>query len=70
MKQRPDLAQLRLLTDLLPSAALGDAGNATRGVPTLNDGTHSASITMIGNFSQSSFVIGSDGHHGSLVTFT
>ena len=58
------------LTDLAPTASLGYAGNTTQGVLTLNDGTHHASITMLGDFSQSGFHVATDGHAGSFITYT
>jgi hypothetical protein len=58
------------LTDLLPTAKIGYSGNSARGVLTLSDGVHGASITMLGNFNQGGFHVATDGHAGSFVTFT
>jgi hypothetical protein len=58
------------LTDLSPTASPDYAGNTTQGVLTLNDGTHHASITMLGNFIQSGCHIATDGHAGSFITYT
>jgi hypothetical protein len=58
------------LTDLAPSAAPGYSGNATQGTLTLSDGTHHASITMLGNFVQTGFHVITDGHTGSFITYT
>ena len=57
------------LTDLAPTATLGYSGSATQGTLTLNDGTHHASITMLGSFSQGDFQIVTDGHTGSFITY-
>jgi hypothetical protein len=58
------------LTDLAPTATPGYSGNFTQGVLTLSDGTHNASITMLGDFVQSGFHIATDGHTGSFITYT
>jgi hypothetical protein len=57
------------LTNLAPTATLGYLGTTTQGVLALSDGTHSAIISMLGNFSQSSFDVASDGHSGSFITY-
>jgi hypothetical protein len=43
------------------------AGNASGGVLTVTDGTHTAKITLFGNYTASTFVVASDGHGGTLV---
>jgi hypothetical protein len=59
------------LTNLAPSATPSYTGNTTSGVLKLTDGTHTASLTMIGNYTQSgmAFHIVTDTHGGSLVTY-
>ena len=44
------------------------SGAANRGVLTVSDGTHTAHITLVGNFLASTFVAASDGHGGVSVT--
>ena len=43
------------------------SGTATSGVLTVTDGTHTAHITLIGDYRASTFVAGSDGHGGTIV---
>jgi hypothetical protein len=43
-------------------------GTATSGVLTVTDGTHTAKLTLEGNYTASTFTVGSDGHGGTLVT--
>ena len=57
------------LTDLLPTEEPAYSGSATSGKLTLSDGTHAATITMEGNFSQALFHIGTDHSGGSLITY-
>jgi hypothetical protein len=65
------LAEKIDITDLAPTASLTYTGTTTQGTLMLSDGTHSASITMIGNYSQSHFhPLVSDGHTGSFVTYS
>ena len=61
------------LTDLAfnsGSTSLGYAPGTGKGALSLSDGTHNVALTMIGNFSQNRFSIASDGHSGTLVTYT
>ena len=58
------------VTDLnYKTATLGYSGSTTQGTLTLGDGTHSLSISMVGNYVASDFKIGTDGHSGTFVTF-
>ncbi len=43
------------------------SGNTTTGVLTVTDGTHTAHITLRGNYTTSSFIAASDGHGGVLI---
>jgi hypothetical protein len=44
------------------------AGTTTSGVLTVTDGTHTAKITLLGNYTNSTFNVASDGHGGTDVT--
>ncbi|MHB8531052.1 MAG: hypothetical protein ACYC8V_16265, partial [Caulobacteraceae bacterium] len=44
-----------------------DNGKKTGGVLTVTDGTHTARINMVGDFSASTFTVASDGHGGTLI---
>jgi hypothetical protein len=60
------------LTDVVFASAKTKAtfvenGAKTSGVLTVTDGTHSAHITLAGNFSSSTFTTSSDGHGGTSV---
>jgi hypothetical protein len=43
------------------------AGNATQGTLTVTDGTHTANISLLGNYIASTFTASSDGHGGVIV---
>jgi hypothetical protein len=43
------------------------SGNKSGGVLTVTDGTHTAHITLVGNYLGSTFVASSDGHDGTIV---
>ena len=43
------------------------SGNTTTGTLTVTDGTHTAHITLRGNYTTSSFIAASDGHGGVLI---
>ncbi len=58
------------ITDLASSAMLACMGTAIQFILSLNDGVHSTSMTMMGDFSQSNIVIKSDSHTGSSITYT
>ncbi len=49
-------------------ATYKDNGSKTGGVLTVSDGTHTAHITLVGNYTGSSFVTSSDGHGGVIVS--
>ncbi len=60
------------LTDIgytkgVTTATLVENGIKTAGVLTVTDGTHTAKITLAGNFSNSTFTTSSDGHGGTKV---
>jgi hypothetical protein len=44
------------------------SGSTKSGVLTVTDGTHTATITLIGNYTTSTFTAASDGHGGTIVT--
>jgi hypothetical protein len=43
------------------------SGTSKSGVLTVTDGTHTAHITLVGNYTKSTFVASSDGHLGTIV---
>ncbi len=43
------------------------SGTTTSGVLTVTDGTHTAKITLTGNYTTSTFVVATDGHGGTLI---
>jgi hypothetical protein len=43
------------------------SGTTKSGVLTVTDGTHTAHITLIGDYTQSTFVASSDGHGGTII---
>ena len=47
---------------------IGYSGNVSRGVLTVSNGTHVASLTLMGDYIASSFVEAGDGHGGTLIT--
>ena len=51
-----------------PESEAGDIN--TGGTLTVSDGTHTASLALIGNYTASSFAISSDGHGGTLIADT
>jgi len=56
-------------TDLaLGSASLSYTQNGGVGALTVTDGTHSASLSLLGSFTASGFHLSSDGHGGTLIT--
>jgi large repetitive protein len=50
------------------NATVAYSGNNSPGTLSVSDGTHSANITLLGNYMASSFVASSDGHGGTLIT--
>ena len=44
------------------------SGTTTSGVLTVTDGTHTATITLLGNYTNSTFSVAADGHGGTNVT--
>jgi autotransporter passenger strand-loop-strand repeat protein len=47
---------------------LGYSGNASSGVLTVSDGTHTATINLLGQYAAGNFTLHSDGNGGTLVT--
>ena len=45
-----------------------EAGNNLSGSLTVSDGTHTASLTLLGQYATGNFTLSSDGHGGTLVT--
>jgi Ca2+-binding RTX toxin-like protein len=43
------------------------SGTAKSGILTITDGTHTAKITLIGNYTNSTFTTSSDGHGGTII---
>jgi filamentous hemagglutinin len=52
------------------SAVLSYAGNSSGGVLTVTDGTETANIKLVGNYTQASFGTAADSGTGTLVTYT
>ena len=46
------------------------AGNNSGGLLTVSDGTHTDTLSLIGNYTASSFALSSDGHGGTLIADT
>jgi hypothetical protein len=57
------------LTDITAGAGatIGYTGNNSPGTLTVGDGTHTASIKLLGNYSLANFIASSDGHNGTSV---
>jgi hypothetical protein len=57
------------LTDVAggANASLSYSGNASRGTLTVSDGTHSAKLAVVGNYSLGNFVASSDGNGGTSI---
>ena len=51
-----------------PDMAAAFSGNATEGVVSVSNGAITADITLFGNFTGSTFTLGSDGKGGTTVT--
>jgi hypothetical protein len=49
------------------NATIGYTGNNSPGTLTVSDGTHTASIALLGNYSLANFTASSDGHGGTSV---
>ncbi len=49
------------------SLTLGYSGNNSPGTLTVSDGTHTASLAVLGNHSLANFTASSDGHGGTIV---
>jgi hypothetical protein len=49
------------------SATISYSGNNSPGTLTVSDGTHTASIALLGNYSLGDFIVSSDGHGGTSV---
>jgi hypothetical protein len=65
-----DLIDLTNVAFGVSGPSLSYTGNATKGTLGVSDGTHAASLTMFGNFSQSHFHVATDGHSGTLVSYS
>jgi hypothetical protein len=48
-------------------ATFVENGGGTQGVLTVTDGTHTANLTLLGNYASSTFVVGTDSHGGTFV---
>jgi hypothetical protein len=60
-----DLADIALGSS---GPTLGYSGNTLSGVLTVSDGSHVATLNMIGNYVLGSFKTNTDGHGGTLLT--
>src|SRR6185503_15949520 len=49
------------------NATIGYTGNNSAGTLTVSDGTKTASIALLGNYSLANFTVSSDGHGGTTV---
>jgi hypothetical protein len=50
------------------SMSFVEAGNNLSGTLTVTDGSHTANITLLGNYSPTQFSSASDGHSGTVIT--
>ena len=50
------------------TVTLGYTGNTLSGILTVSDGTHTAQLAMLGNYTIGNFNKANDGHGGTLVT--
>jgi hypothetical protein len=59
-------------TDIMQSTfkSLAYSGSATSGKLVVTDGTHSGAVTLAGSYTKASFVVGTDAHGGTLISFT
>ncbi|HEX5230932.1 MAG TPA: hypothetical protein VFW56_01730, partial [Bradyrhizobium sp.] len=57
------------LSDINPATVHAPtyAGNSSKGTLSVTDGTHTANITLLGNYLASTFVTSSDGHGGTSI---
>jgi hypothetical protein len=58
-------------TDIMAATfkSLAYTGTATSGKLVVTDGTHSGSVTLSGSYTTASFVMGTDAHGGTLISF-
>jgi autotransporter passenger strand-loop-strand repeat protein len=61
--QKIDLADISFST-----ATLGYSGNALSGTLTVADGTHTATLALLGQYTAANFTLGNDGSGGTLVS--
>jgi hypothetical protein len=59
-------------TDIMAATfkALTYTGTATSGKLVVTDGSHSGSVTLAGSYTKASFVVGTDAHGGTLISFS
>ncbi|MGY8706809.1 hypothetical protein RAD16_13805 [Bradyrhizobium sp. 18BD] len=57
-----------LFSDGVTSLAYAANGDNSGGTLTVSDGTHTASLSLLGQYSAADFALSSDGHGGSLIT--
>ena len=62
--QNVDLADINFAT----LQTLGYSGNTLSGTLTVTDGTHTAILALLGNYTVANFKTSNDGHGGTLVT--
>ncbi|WP_375313361.1 hypothetical protein WHZ77_09070 [Bradyrhizobium sp. A5] len=57
-----------LFSDGVTSLAYAQNGDNSGGTLTVSDGTHTASLSLLGQYSAADFALSSDGHGGTLIT--
>lgn len=57
-----------LFTDGVTSLAYAQNGDNSGGTLTVSDGTHTATLNLLGQYTAADFAISSDGHGGTLIT--
>ena len=67
---RIDVANIAFGTVTSKKGPLSYNGNLLSGTLTVTDGVHTANIALIGQYMASEFAVSTDGHGGTLITFT
>ena len=57
-----------LFSDGVTSLAYAANGDNSGGTLTVSDGTHTASLSLLGQYSAADFALSADGHGGTLIT--
>jgi len=65
-----DIAFGTMTTKKGQNSQVSYSGNAVSGTLTVTDGVHTAALQLLGYYTASEFATASDGHGGTLITFT